>query len=79
MRVEDIRVHSGDTAECPPDLGAWGSRQTLMAGNATKMAAAEVKRQLLEFAAAKMGVNIVYDLDIKDRWVHSRGPTGEGP
>ena len=71
VRVEDIRVHSGDTDECPPDLGAWGSRQTLMAGNATKMAAAEVKRQLLEFAAAKMGVNIVYDLDIKDRWVHS--------
>lgn len=71
VRVEDIRVHSGDTAECPPDLGAWGSRQTLMAGNATKMAAAEVKRQLIEFAAAKMGVNIVYDLDIKDRWVHS--------
>ena len=71
VKVEDIRVHSGDTAECPPDLGAWGSRQTLMAGNATKRAAAEAKRQLLEFAAAKMGVNIVYDLDIKDRWVHT--------
>lgn len=70
VRVEDIRVHSGDTAECPPDLGAWGSRQTLMAGNATKMAAAEAKRQLLEFAAAKMGPNIVYDMDIKDRWIH---------
>jgi 4-hydroxybenzoyl-CoA reductase subunit alpha len=70
VRMEDIRVHSGDTDECPPDLGAWGSRQTLMAGNATKMAAAEVKKQLLEFAAAQMGPNIVYDLDIKDRWVH---------
>ncbi len=71
VKVEDVRVHSGDTAECPPDLGAWGSRQTLMAGNATKRAAAEAKRQLLEFAVAKMGVNIVYDLDIKDRWVHT--------
>jgi 4-hydroxybenzoyl-CoA reductase subunit alpha len=70
VRVEDIRVHSGDTAECPPDLGAWGSRQTLMAGNATKMAAADAKRQLLEFAAAKLRPNVVYDLDIKDRWVH---------
>ncbi len=70
VRLEDIRVHSGDTDVCPPDLGAWGSRQTLMAGNATKMAAAEAKRQILEFAAAKMGPNVVYDLDIKDRWIH---------
>jgi 4-hydroxybenzoyl-CoA reductase subunit alpha len=70
VKIDDIRVHSGDTAECPPDLGAWGSRQTLMAGNAVKMAAAEAKKQLLEFAAAKLKPNIVYDLDIKDRWVH---------
>lgn len=70
VKIEDIKVHSGDTDHCPADLGAWGSRQTLMAGNAVKMAAAEAKRQLLEFATAKMGPNIVYDLDIKDRWVH---------
>jgi 4-hydroxybenzoyl-CoA reductase subunit alpha len=70
VRLDDIRVHSGDTDVCPPDLGAWGSRQTLMAGNAARMAAAEAKRQLLEFAAAKMGPNVVYDLDMKDRWIH---------
>ncbi len=78
VRLEDIRVHSGDTAECPPDLGAWGSRQTLMAGNAVKMAAGEAKRQLLEFAAAQMSPNIVYDLDIKDRWVHLAGRPERG-
>jgi 4-hydroxybenzoyl-CoA reductase subunit alpha len=70
VRVEDIKVHSGDTDHCPADLGAWGSRQTLMAGNAVKRAAEDAKRQLLEFASAKMGPNIVYDLEIKDRWVH---------
>jgi 4-hydroxybenzoyl-CoA reductase subunit alpha len=70
VRVDDIRVHSGDTDECPPDLGAWGSRQTLMAGNATKMAAADAKRQLIEFATAQLAPNIVYDLDIADRWIH---------
>jgi len=70
VRLEDIRLHTADTAVAPVDLGAWGSRETLMAGNAVKMAAAEAKRQLLEFAAAKLGPNIVYDLDIKDRWVH---------
>jgi 4-hydroxybenzoyl-CoA reductase subunit alpha len=41
-----------------------------MNGNAVKRAAADCKRQLLEFAAAKMGANIVYDLDIRDHWVH---------
>jgi len=71
VKVEDIKVHSGDTDHCPPDLGAWGSRQTLMAGNAVKMAAEDAKKQLLEFAYAQSGYNIVYDLDIKDRWVHA--------
>ncbi|GAI26603.1 unnamed protein product, partial [marine sediment metagenome] len=70
VHLEDIRIHSGDTGICPPDLGAWGSRETLMNGNAVKRAAADAKRQLLEFAAAKMGPNIVYDFDIKDQWVH---------
>ena len=74
VRLEDIRVHSGDTDVCPPDLGAWGSRQTLMAGNATRMAAAEAKRQLLEFAAAKMGPNVVYDLDIKEHKIYMVDP-----
>lgn len=70
VRLEDIRLHMGDTDTCPVDLGAWGSRETLMQGNAVKMAAAEAKRQIIEFAAAKLGPNIVYDLDIKDRWIH---------
>ena len=70
-KVGDVKVHSGDTDHCPADLGAWGSRQTLMAGNAVKMAAESVKKQLLEFAYAQAGLNIVYDLDIKDGWVHA--------
>jgi 4-hydroxybenzoyl-CoA reductase subunit alpha len=69
--MEDVKVHSGDTEHCPADLGAWGSRQTLMAGNAVKMAAEDAKKQLLEFAYAQSGFNIIYDLDIKNRWVHS--------
>jgi 4-hydroxybenzoyl-CoA reductase alpha subunit len=70
VRLEDVRILASDTGICPADLGAWGSRETLMNGNAVKMAAADAKRQLLEFAAAKMGANIVYDLDIKNRWIH---------
>ena len=70
VQVEDIRLHMGDTENCPVDLGAWGSRETLMQGNAVKMAAEKAKQQIIEYAAAKLSPNIVYDLDIKDRWVH---------
>jgi 4-hydroxybenzoyl-CoA reductase alpha subunit len=70
VKVEDIRLHMGDTENCPVDLGAWGSRETLMQGNAVKMAASKAKQQVLEFAAAKLSPNIVYDLDIKDGWIH---------
>jgi len=70
VKLDDIRIHSADTGICPADLGAWGSRETLMNGNAVKMAAADAKRQIMEFAAAKLGGNITYDMDIKDRWIH---------
>jgi 4-hydroxybenzoyl-CoA reductase alpha subunit len=70
VKLDDIRIHAADTGICPADLGSWGSRETLMNGNAVKRAAADVKNQIIEFAAAKMGVNIVYDLDIKDCWIH---------
>jgi 4-hydroxybenzoyl-CoA reductase subunit alpha len=82
VKIEDVKVHSGDTDHCPADLGAWGSRQTLMTGNAVKMASEDAKKQLLEFAYAQSGLNIVYDLDIKEGWVHAiarpeRGETFE--
>jgi 4-hydroxybenzoyl-CoA reductase alpha subunit len=78
VHLEDIRIHAADTGTCPPDLGAWASRETLMNGNAVKAAAADAKRQLLELATAKLGVNIVYDLDIKDRWIHIVGRPERG-
>jgi 4-hydroxybenzoyl-CoA reductase alpha subunit len=70
VSMDDIRIHAGDTGICPADLGSWGSRETLMNGNAVKMAAADAKRQLLEFAQAHIMPNVVYDLDIKKNWVH---------
>ncbi len=70
VHLEDITLHTGDTSACPVDLGAWGSRQTLMSGNAVKMAAAGAKKQLLEVAFHQLKPNVIYDLDIKDHWVH---------
>ncbi|MBI4649682.1 MAG: molybdopterin-dependent oxidoreductase [Bacteroidia bacterium] len=70
VKVEDIRVHMGDTESCPVDIGAWGSRETLMQGNAVQRAVSDAKRQIIEFASAKLSPNIVYDLDIKNQWIH---------
>jgi 4-hydroxybenzoyl-CoA reductase alpha subunit len=70
VTVDDITLHTGDTSVCPVDLGAWGSRQTLMSGNAVKMAANEAKKQLLEAAFHQLKPNVIYDLDIKNHWVH---------
>ncbi len=49
--LADVRVTSGDT-DLSVDLGAYSSRQTLMTGHATKEAAEDVKRQVLEVLAA---------------------------
>lgn len=68
--IEDIRLHTGDTATTLTDLGAWGSRETLMNGNAIKFAAAEVKKKLIECARMKLGENIVYDLVSKNKRIY---------
>ena len=53
--LEDIRVVSGDT-DLSVDLGAYSSRQTLMTGHATKDAADDAKRQVIEVLAAELGL-----------------------
>ena len=66
ISLMDIRLHVADTGITPVDLGAWGSRQTFMTGNAVKAAAAEIKRKLMDVARIKLGENIVYDLEAKN-------------
>jgi 4-hydroxybenzoyl-CoA reductase alpha subunit len=68
--LKDIRLHLGDTAYTYADLGAWGSRETLMNGNAIKDAAAQVKQKLIEIARLKLGENIAYDLVAKDHRIY---------
>jgi 4-hydroxybenzoyl-CoA reductase alpha subunit len=68
--IKDIRLHLGDTAHTYTDLGAWGSRETLMNGNAIKDAAAQVKNRLIEIARLKLGENIAYDLVAKNHRVY---------
>jgi 4-hydroxybenzoyl-CoA reductase subunit alpha len=57
VRLEDVRIVSGDT-DYSVDLGAYSSRQTLMTGHATKQAAEDAKRQVLEVLAETLNVPV---------------------
>jgi CO/xanthine dehydrogenase Mo-binding subunit len=51
IRLQDVDLKRVDTAYTPVDPGSYGSRVTILAGQATQKAAREAKRQLLEAAA----------------------------
>ncbi len=51
IKLEDVDIKRVDTAYTPVDPGSYGSRVTILAGQATQKAARQVKKQLLEVAA----------------------------
>lgn len=51
IRIEDIDIKRVDTAYTPCDAGSYGSRVTVLAGEAAKKAALDVKRQLIDVAS----------------------------
>ncbi len=51
VRYEDIALKRVDTAYTPCDAGSYGSRVTILAGQATQRAAQDAKKQLVEAAA----------------------------
>ena len=55
VNLDDVRISSGDT-DYSVDLGAYSSRQTLMTGHATKEAAEDAKRQVLEVLSETLNV-----------------------
>jgi 4-hydroxybenzoyl-CoA reductase subunit alpha len=55
--LSEVRVASGST-DYSVDLGAYSSRQTLMTGHATKEAAEDARRQILEVLAQELGLDI---------------------
>jgi 4-hydroxybenzoyl-CoA reductase subunit alpha len=79
LRMEDIRITSADTAMTPQaDLGSWGSRVTLMAGNAVINAAKQIKEQLFGAVSARYNLNVIYDLECRDGRVHPKGRPDRG-
>ena len=53
LRMEDIDIKRVDTAITPCDAGSYGSRVTVLAGEAAKKAALDVKLQLAKTAAER--------------------------
>ncbi len=59
---DNVKMQSGDT-DFGIDLGAYSSRQTLMSGHAVKMAAEDVKRQVLDVLSGEFNISCD-DMDI---------------
>jgi len=68
LRLEDINMITGDTSVTPQCMGAWGSREVFVGGNAVILAAKEVRRGLLHEASKILGVP-VEDLILRDRMI----------
>jgi len=72
LRFEDVSVVHGDTDVVPWDIGAFASHTTYMGGRAAQMAAAEVKKQLLERAADALEASAA-DLDVSLGMIRVKG------
>ncbi len=56
LPLERIRIATLDTSKVGADTGIGASRGTRIFGNATRLAAAQAREQLLDLASAKLGV-----------------------
>ncbi|MCJ7595801.1 MAG: xanthine dehydrogenase family protein molybdopterin-binding subunit [Desulfobacterales bacterium] len=72
LRVEDVDIKRVDTAVTPCDPGSYGSRVTVLAGEAAQKAARDVRQQLAALAAEKWEVD-PEDIVFKDRQVYVKG------
>ncbi len=72
-----IAVVAGDTAAISLGLGAFASRQTVMAGSAVHVAAVAVREKTLKIAAEMLEVG-TDDLELRDGRVEVKGVRGLG-
>ncbi|MDR3603776.1 MAG: xanthine dehydrogenase family protein molybdopterin-binding subunit [Syntrophaceae bacterium] len=67
LNMGDIRITSADTSMTPQaDLGSWGSRVTLMAGNAVIDAAKKIKERLFGALSARFNLNVIHEIECKN-------------
>jgi CO/xanthine dehydrogenase Mo-binding subunit len=70
--VDEIQVIAADTETTPVDIGSWISGNAYVTGNATRVAATEVRKKLLDVAAEEMEAN-VEDLVLEEKSVSVAG------
>ncbi|MFQ5828311.1 MAG: xanthine dehydrogenase family protein molybdopterin-binding subunit [Candidatus Methylomirabilia bacterium] len=70
--LSDITLVSADTYATPFDFGAQGSRTAFSVGNACRVAAEDLKRQLFALASHQLGVP-AEQLELRDRHVVALG------
>ncbi|MFH2045813.1 MAG: molybdopterin cofactor-binding domain-containing protein [Pseudomonadota bacterium] len=75
--IDPIKVIAADTATTPMDLGTYGSRLIVCAGNAAKMAANKIKEELIETAAEALEAN-KEDLEARDGRIYIKGNPEKG-
>ncbi|MEM7049036.1 MAG: xanthine dehydrogenase family protein molybdopterin-binding subunit [Acidobacteriota bacterium] len=68
LTPDEVAVTASDTAETPESGSSSATRQTVFTGNAVKLAAGEVRRQLLDVAAAELHLHWE-ELKVEDGWV----------
>jgi 4-hydroxybenzoyl-CoA reductase subunit alpha len=72
MPLEEIQVVAADTETTPVDIGVWISGNAYVTGNATRVAATEVRKKLLDMAAEEMEANVA-DLVVDDKSIFVAG------
>jgi 4-hydroxybenzoyl-CoA reductase subunit alpha len=70
--MDDVNLVNADTEMTGHDPGAYSQAATFVGGNAVMKAAEDVRRQVLDVAANKLGVK-PEDLDIRDAVVFVKG------
>ena len=70
LSIDQVFVISADTAITPIDLGSYSSRVTFMAGNAAKIAAENMRTQILKAVSDKTGDSIE-ELNLRDNRLFS--------
>jgi 4-hydroxybenzoyl-CoA reductase subunit alpha len=77
--IEKIRLTASDTAMTPKaDLGTWGSRVTLMAGNAVLDAASKIKEMLIPILFGEYDLNQIHDIGFADDRVFVKAKPKKG-
>lgn len=75
--VDEIQVTAADTETTPVDIGSWISGSAYVSGNATRMAAGEVRKKLIDLASEALEAN-ADDLILKDKRIYVAGSPNRG-